>query len=157
MPTSKAHKPVVSRETVRQYRKEGLDVETDGKVDPEKIAAIHAEKMERGRLGTSRSDGARYWDEKFREAKAKRAQMELAQALKRLVDVEEVQGEWRGRCLQLRALLTGMGREIAPRLVGKSTREIQAIIDVRHFEILRVFAHQDYQPVMEPNGDPQHS
>jgi hypothetical protein len=149
MAKTKASKLVVSRETVRQYRRQGFDVDTDGKADPDKVNAIHAEKLKQGQRGSSRADGARYWDEKFREAKAKRAQMELAQALKRLVDVDEVQFEWRARCLQLRALLTGMGREIAPRLVGKSAREIQALIDVRHFEILRTFAHQQFHPPTE--------
>ena len=145
------HKTVqCSRQTIKRYRDAGFDVDTDGKPDPVKIARVKAYKATVGKAGTSRDENARYWDTRFRKAKAKRAEKELALTEGEFVRTADVVAEWRGRVIGLRTLLTGLGREVAPRLVGKNAREVQALIDVRCFEILRTFAHQEYMPTVEP-------
>jgi len=151
MPRKSAHhRQGFSKSTVARYRAEGLDIfGPDGNVDPVKFRQVKKEKQSRGQFGTSRDEDSRYWDRRFRRAKAKRAEQELAEAEGRLVSREAVVREWRARVVGLRTLLVGFGREIAPRVIGKSAREVQALVDVRMFEILRTFAHQEYQPERE--------
>jgi hypothetical protein len=135
---------------VKTYRDRGYDIyDTDGKLDADKIDAIHAEQQIKGKEGTSRSETAQHWDERYRRARAQRAERALAIEEAELVRKADVVGEWRARVIGLRTLLVGLGREVAPRLVGKNVREVQALIDVRCFEILRTFAHQKYLPEVE--------
>jgi hypothetical protein len=58
---SKRRKPLVSRATVKTYRDRGYDIyDTDGKLDADKIDAIHAEQQIKGKEGTSRSETAQH-------------------------------------------------------------------------------------------------
>lgn len=143
-------KPKVSRVTVWKYKKLGLDVlDKDGRPDADKINAIADEQKAIGKSGTSRSETALKADERYRRAKADKMELEYQEASRLVVRREAVVREWRTRVVGLRTLLVGLGRELAPRVVGKSAREVQALIDVRAFEILRTFAHQDYMPKVE--------
>jgi hypothetical protein len=146
------------RTTVKRYRDEGIDIfGADGNVDAVKFAKALEEKRSLGRYGTSRDSESRKWDTRFRKAKAEKMELEYLEAARKLVSTDAVVREWRGRVVGLRGLLMGLGRELAPRLVGKNAREVQALVDVRTFEILRTFAHQEYMPQREietvHNGD----
>jgi hypothetical protein len=138
------------RTTVKRYRDEGLDIfGADGNVDAVKFAKAQDEKRSRGQYGTSRDSESRKWDTRFRKAKAEKMELEYFEAARKLVSKDAVVREWRARVVGLRGLLMGLGRELAPRLVGKNPREAQALVDVRTFEILRTFAHQEYMPEQE--------
>ena len=138
------------RTTVKRYRDEGFDIfGADGSVDAVKFAKAQQEKRSRGQYGTSRHAESRKWDTRFRKAKAEKMELEYLEAAKKLVSTDAVVREWRARVVGLRGLLMGLGRELAPRLVGKNAREVQALTDARTFEILRTFAHQEYMPERE--------
>lgn len=55
--------------------------------------------------------------------------------------------EWNRHVLTVKNRLLGLGREMAPRLVGLGPMQIQAAIDNRIFEILRLLAHPEYCPI----------
>jgi len=138
------------RTTVKRYRDEGLDIfDADGNVDPVKFRKAQKDKQERGRFGTFRDAEARKWDGRYRKAKAEKMELEYLEAAAKLVVKDAVVREWRTRVVGLRGMLMGLGRELAPRLVGKHAREVQALVDVRCYEILRTFAHQTYLPETE--------
>ena len=145
---SKVHR--FPRTTVKRYRDEGIDIfDGKGNIDVQKFLIAQKEKQSRGRFGTSRDAEARKWDARYRKAKALSAERDLAVKEGQLVSKEAVVREWRARVVGLRGLLMGLGRELAPRLVGKNPREVSSIIDVRTFEILRTFAQQEYMPDRE--------
>ena len=81
------------RQTIHNYRKEGLDVGPKGKPDPKKIKKIAEEKKNKGRWGSSTSKTAQQWDEAYRKFKAKQMELEYRKSIGELVEVSKVEKE----------------------------------------------------------------
>jgi predicted transcriptional regulator len=126
----------VSRATISKYVDDGLRPERDGTFDVEKGRRWHEQAVDRTKAGTSRTSLALTFDERYRKAKAIGMEKELAVQLGELVSRAEVKREWSMQLLQIRDGFLYLGREVAPQLVGRSAREIQATIDARVMQIL---------------------
>jgi bifunctional ADP-heptose synthase (sugar kinase/adenylyltransferase) len=86
------------------------------------------------------------WKDRRMRALALKAELKLDVATGKLIERSHVVREWKTRVVQTKNQLLGLGREFAPRLMGKSPQEIQALIDARVCEILRALAHEEYAP-----------
>lgn len=144
----------VSRDTAQRWRVDGLEPDADGYYSIEEAKGFHHHRQLRagirgkvpGKPGNAETPLDVAIDAKQRKLKADadRAEFELAKAKGEYIARNLVQREWKTRCVQVRGRMIGLGREIAPRLVGRGAREIQAMIDQRVFEILRLLAHKEY-------------
>jgi hypothetical protein len=86
------------------------------------------------------------WKERRMRALALKAELKLDIATGKLIERSHVVREWQMRLIQTKNQLRGLGREFAPRLMGKTPQEIQAMIETRASEILRALAHEEYAP-----------
>jgi hypothetical protein len=86
------------------------------------------------------------WKERRAKALALKAELKLDIATGKLIERSHVVREWRTRLIQTKNQLLALGRELAPRLMGKTPQEIQAMIETRASEILRALAHEEYAP-----------
>jgi hypothetical protein len=129
MPGKKQHgtaaKPAVSRTTIHRYRRQGLDVGPMGQPDAAAVAAIHAAKQESGKFGSSRSETAHLWDERYRKAKALDAEMLLAKQLGKLIERSVVEEQWYRGIRKIRDGLLNLPDRTAG-LVAAVTKESQA-------------------------------
>ncbi len=133
-------------EAARRLRRDGLETEPDGTFDIQKAKAFRESRAARGPNWPNPTHKAFTWKERKLKAGALHAEMELAQALGRLVEKEEVKREWRERVVTVKNRLKALGREVAPRVTGKGPQEAQAVIDSRVLEILRLLSHREYMP-----------
>jgi len=126
----------VSRATVSKYVDDGLEAERDGSFDVEKGRAWKKIAGTKMKAGTTRTETAQASDEEYRKYKAALMKQEFELSSGKLVACADVTREWSLRMLSLRDGFLYLGREIAPQLVGRGVREIQATIDKRVMQIL---------------------
>jgi hypothetical protein len=86
------------------------------------------------------------WKDRRAKALALKAELTLNIATGKLIERSRVVREWQMRLIQTKNQLLALGREFAPRLMGRNPQEIQAMIETRACEILRALAHEDYAP-----------
>jgi len=130
----------VSRATVTKWVADGLEPERDGSFDLRKGRAwkkIAATKM---KAGTARTVIGKTADERYREAKASKAEDELQRSRGELVLIADITRLWTDQILNIKQHLLSFGQVIAPQLVGRSIRQIQAEIDQKMFQILSQLA-----------------
>jgi len=118
----------VTERTVRNWRKSGMPVCPDGKYDLRAIRTWRDERAGKGLTGAHYRRQRDRWEAKFREVKAKLADLELKQKTGELVSRERVE---RRRVAQIQATkqaLLAVPAAVAPQLVGLDPREIQALL-----------------------------
>jgi len=117
----------VTERTVRNWRKSGMPVRSDGRFD---LGAIRTWRA-RGGKGLS---GAHYrrerdkWEAKYREIKARLATLELKQRTGQLLPRERVEGKRVRQIQATKQALLAVPAAVAPQLVGLDPREIQALL-----------------------------
>lgn len=83
------------------------------------------------------------WQDRYREMKAKLAELELKLKLKELIPRDEVEREWFRRIDIAKAALLGLPRKMAPALFGLTIRKIDELLSAQIEEILKGFAGQN--------------
>jgi biotin operon repressor len=141
-----AHRLGISRSTAKNLRRDGLCRNEGG------YSLSQAEELLRRRsLRVAHLKGLSQeaMDSKQRKlsADASMAELKYEQARGELILRDKVQQEWRCALVALKSRFLGLGRELAPRLTGCGPMQIQAAIDGRIFEILRLLANQKYYPI----------
>lgn len=132
------------RESLRKARENGeILVASDGTMSVEQARAVMEERAERGQGGLGKSSE---WREREIRAKALQREMRVQKEAGTLIEKSTVRVEWERSVTRVRQALLGLGRELSPRLMNKGPQEIQAIIDLKVYEILRSLAHGDYHP-----------
>lgn len=132
-----------STESLRKAKENGeIIVAPDGTMSVEQARAAMLERAERGRQLGKNSE----WREREQRAKALEREVKLQKTVEKLVDKDEVRMEWDRAVTRVKQAMLGIGRELAPTLVNKGPHEIQALIDVKIFEVLRNLAHATYSP-----------
>ena len=93
------------------------------------------------------------------ELDVQRARFELEVSKGEWVRKLDVSREWRRQVIIVRDRFKNLGREVAPLLVGRGPREIQAMLDQKIYEILRLLAHQQHTPdlMKDPTQTPASS
>jgi len=126
----------VSRATVTKWVADGLEAEPDGSFDVKKGLAWKKFTATKMKAGTSRTKPAQASDEEYRKYKAALMKQEFEVSSGKLIACADISREWSLLLLQIRDSFLYLGREIAPQLVGRSVREIQATIDKRVMQVL---------------------
>jgi len=132
----------VSRATVTKYVADGLESERDGSFDVKKGLAWKKIASTKMKAGTARTEVGKTADERYREAKASKAEDELQISRGEMVLRSEVTRKWTDQVLLIKSHLLSFGQVIAPQLVGRSIREIQAEIDRKMHQILNQLASE---------------
>ena len=134
----------VSRQTASKMKRDGMKPERDGSWSIQKCAEfrdLRQSRASQGRNGAAPlSSTAMTWKEEALKADAQMKQLKLAEYASTLVKKEEVRREWARMIVIAKTKFESLGRDVAPKLVGRSPREVQSIIDKRIFEILRAMA-----------------
>jgi hypothetical protein len=127
----------VSQQRVQALKKEGkLQFDEKGGVDQEASLRMHQQRLDAQARSPSKQV-KEFYD-------AKRAKLDYEKAAGAVVDREQVRQEWNRISLAIKNAFLGLGRELAPLLVGRGPQETKAVIDRRVFEILRLLAHKEY-------------
>lgn len=124
----------------------------DGTFD---VSAALKVKEERAR----RQRGGVVYDPELQNIKLQREKtrlgrdtVELRRELGEVIERSEVVRNWSKCLLQMKGALSGLGRELAPLVIGRSPHEVQAIIDARVFEIMRTLYNFSFIKESEKHG-----
>jgi len=135
----------VSRSTVDRLRQDGLSCDAAGHYDVEE--AREFQRMRAIRLASSGKNVSQdAVDAKFRKlcADANMSELKYAVARGEFIARQAVVIEWRKAAVAVKSRFLGLGRELAPHLAHRGPQEIQATIDKRVFEILRLLAQTQF-------------
>ncbi|MFA5324335.1 MAG: hypothetical protein WC373_16790 [Smithella sp.] len=128
----------VSDRTVRHWVKDGMPLANNGQYDLTEIQAWrfvkkHPEKKD----GKGSSEK---WEARFREMKAKLAELEYQKKLGALIPREDVEKQSVQRIIAVKRAFLGLPRAMAPQLVGLEAREVEGVLAKRINEIINDFA-----------------
>jgi hypothetical protein len=138
----------VSRSTIDRLCRDGLKSDSVGHYDVEEAREFQRVRTLRlATVGKKPSEAALASKERKLAADASMAELKYAQARGELILRDQVQQEWRCALIALKNRFLGLGRELGPRLTGCGPMQIQAAIDGRIFEILRMLANPNYYPI----------
>ena len=131
----------VSDRTVRHWIKDGMPVTPQGKYDLLEIRAWRTLRNERNRKGsTGKKSDLDAWDAKFREYKARLAEIKLKQTLGALIPREIVERELIQISLSVKRNLLALPNQLAAALVGLDARQISVLLTCRIKEIIVPFS-----------------
>ena len=150
--------------TAFRWKSAGVPIEPDGGFDVEKVDAWRKERVSNARRRgppamewkereTAPASGEdKRWTNEYRKAKALKEVMLLQELRGQLIETEKVEQFLVSRALELRKSLLGLGRRLAPVLVGRTTREIQAEVDAATTRILEEYSREDGTPKATKGG-----
>lgn len=132
-------------ERAKRLRKDGLELGAGGYYDLRDAERLARQRTQRAPTSDG-DDGELTFTEKQKLLKAKRMREEwkLTQEMGTTVRKDFVRAAWRHCILKIKNRLKGLGRELAPRIALKGPQEVQALIDERVMEILRLFADPEF-------------
>jgi hypothetical protein len=137
----------VSRSTIDRLRDDGLTQDAAGSYDVRQAEdLLHRRSLRVAHMKGLSQEAVNAKQRKL-AADADMAELKYKQACGELILKDEVQRQWRCALITLKNRFLGLGRELAPRLAGCGPMQIQAAIDSRIFEILRMLANQKYYPI----------
>lgn len=122
----------VKARTVQYWIQDGMPVTPDGLYNLDEIRAWKNRQEEKRKKIKDPQDP----DVRFRTAKARLAEIELAKRMGELLPKEEVEAEWLSAIITFKKGLMGLPKRIAPQLAGLEAKEIQAVLTKRVRELL---------------------
>jgi phage terminase Nu1 subunit (DNA packaging protein) len=114
----------VAVRTVQYWIHEGMPVLPEGQYDIDMITEWRARRMADQKTEKDPQDP----DVRFRTAKAKLAEMELAKRMGDLLPREEVEAQWLNVLMSLKKELLALPKALTPRLARLEAKEIQVIL-----------------------------
>ena len=123
--------------TVQRLIKEGMPVTPQGKYDP---IEIRSWLLLREKKKTEKGRGKEFWEAKYREYKAKLAEITLKQQRGELIYRSSVERQFIMTSLALKNGFLGLANSLPPVLHGKEPTEIQVILKDRIGEVCNMFA-----------------
>lgn len=130
----------VSDRTVRHWIKEGMPVTPQNKYDLIEIRSWRLLRDKRKKSSGQKKDNAEFWETKYREYKAKLAEIALKQKMGQLIPKAQVEAQLVQVSLAIKRSLLALPRSVAPQLVGLETREIETILSGRVKEAISLIA-----------------
>jgi hypothetical protein len=134
-----AAKLAIPYERVLRLRKDGLQTRADGTFDVNEAKAFLKARTART-SGVHATPEAKEWSERRLKAIALRLEKELADHQARFISKKQVIKEWTRNAKHINDAFASLGSDLAPKLVGKSPQEIQAIMDADIMARLRALA-----------------
>ncbi len=147
----------VSRSTIDRLIKDGL--KADGHGEYSVAQAEHLQRVRSLRMrdvateGNERREGALQLKEAKLRVDLELAEHKLAVARGEFISKDFVVLEWRRAAVSVKNRFLGLAREMAPHLTGKGPREIEALLNQRIYEILRLIAHHQFAPAAETTDE----
>jgi phage terminase Nu1 subunit (DNA packaging protein) len=129
----------VSVRTVRYWIQDGMPVTHQGEYD---LLEIRAWRIVRSQRKSKKSGGKNIdWEDRYREYKARLAEIELKKALEEVVEKKQVEQELTRGLIMIKQLFLALPKQIAPQLYALSAREIDVLLTTRIKEIMNDFAN----------------
>lgn len=148
--------------TAWRWTQSGIPTEADGSYVVEKVDAWRRQRASNSRRRSTailpRDVGApalapssedKRWATEYRKAKALREVLLLQELRGQVIEIDKVEDLLVARALELRRSLLALGRRLAPVLVGKDVRALQAAIDEETSRILEHYARADGVPRLQ--------
>lgn len=129
----------VAVRTIERWIREGMPVASSGRYDLIEIRSWKILRKHRLPKGNRKKDPSEDWDARYREAKAKLAEIEFNKKIGVLVERKDVQKELISISLAVKSALLAMPKSLAPQLVGLETREIAHILTLKARELINQF------------------
>lgn len=128
----------VSARTVRHWIKDNMPVTKDGRYDLKEIQAWRFIKGKRRDSGQKKN--LDNWEAKYREFKAKTAEIEYRKKLGELIPRADVERGLVQIIIAVKRAFLALPRAMAPQLMGLEPRQIEALLNVRIKEIIKMFS-----------------
>lgn len=129
----------VSTRTVAYWTRDGMPTTPQGKYDLLEIRAWRTlKKQKKGQ--SVKKDSLEVWDARFREYKARLAEIALKKASGELVSRAQVEKDLIHISLTVKRAFLALPRQLAPQLIGLEARQIESILASRVKEIISAFA-----------------
>lgn len=132
----------VSVRTVARWAKDGMPVTSQGMYDLLEIRAWRTVKNQRAHSKV-KENNQDLWDARYREYKAKLAEIALKKATGELIPRELIESELIHVSLTVKHAFLGLPKQVAPQLAGLEPRPIEVILSKRIKEIVNEFAIGD--------------
>lgn len=130
----------VSLRQVQNWIKDGCPKQqANGLYDLQKIVEWRQAKQTSKRKPLKKNK----WEEKYRRAKALLAETELKKKTGDLMDRKTVEDGRVQRILEVKRRLLALPHQLAPQVIGKDIREVEAIIETRIIEVINAFARKN--------------
>jgi phage terminase Nu1 subunit (DNA packaging protein) len=126
--------------TVARWVKNGMPVTAQGKYDLLEVRAWRTLKHQKKGAAGGKKNQEEFWDAKFREYKAKLAEISLKKSLGELIPRETVERDLVQISLTVKRAFLALPRQVAPQLAGLDPRQIEALLSIRINEIISKFA-----------------
>lgn len=131
----------VKKRTIEYWVENGMPRQEDGTYSLLDIAGWRATPKEEPK---PKEDDE--WQNKYREYKARLAELNLAEKRGELISREEVDAANVAKVLAVKRALLAIPKQIAPSLAGREAREIQARLTARLEEVIARFADGQIEP-----------
>lgn len=127
----------IATRTIERWVREGMSQTPEGYYN---LIDIQAWRAVRSQKKTTKGKSKEYWEKRYREYKAKLANLELQEAIGQLISQKEVEKGQVARILAVKRALLALPKAVAPVLVGREAREIQVYLTDKVKEIIEQFA-----------------
>lgn len=125
----------VSVRTVQYWIREGMPVRPDGKYDLEAISEWKIQRMAENTKPKDPQDP----EVRYRTAKAKTAEIQLAKLMGELLPREEVEAQWLNVLMALKKNMLALPKSLAPRLARLEAKEVQTILSQHVRRMIETF------------------
>ena len=127
----------VSVRTVTYWKKDGMPVTSKGKYNLEDIHNWRKFKKQQKKISEKKTIP---WDVRFREFKARTAELNFKRAIGELIPRDIVEKEIIQVSLGIKRLLLALPQQVAPQLVGLDSRQICNLLTARITEAIKDIA-----------------
>jgi phage terminase Nu1 subunit (DNA packaging protein) len=135
-----AHVFGVSVRTVQNWVRDGMPVMKNGKYDIKEIQAWKFLRKPGAKSKKSAEAIAENWENKYREYKAKLAEIDLKKAMEEVIPRAAAEETLKSLVRAFKKKILGMPRQLAPQLEGLTTVEIRHTMETQINAILTEFA-----------------
>ena len=132
----------VTERTVSRWIRAGMPKAKAGHYKLIKIKEWRAAKLNKHKSSKAIKPDKNNWDERFRKAKAQKAELDYQQAIGRLVSIDEIEAGRIERILIVKKALLSLPKDVAPQITGMDPREVQSFLDKRIREVIAKFSGQ---------------
>jgi phage terminase Nu1 subunit (DNA packaging protein) len=126
--------------TVARWAKNGMPVTRQGNYDLLEIRAWRTLKSQKKSGVPGKKSDLEAWDAKFREYKARLAEITFKKAIGELLPRETVERDLVHISLTVKRAFLALPRQVAPQLSGLEPRQIESLLSIRVKEIIGKFA-----------------
>jgi phage terminase Nu1 subunit (DNA packaging protein) len=127
----------IATRTVERWTREGMPVTPQGTYD---LLEIRAWRILRHQKGKKDKKNTIDWDERYREYKAKMAEITLKKTIGELIPKDIIEKELIQISIGVKRALLALPRQVAPQLVGLEARQIDALLTNRIKEAIQAIA-----------------